>query len=575
MLTSLLHVFGGLAIFIYGMKLMSDGLHNSAGDRMRSILKVFSANRFVAILSGAAVTCVIQSSSASTVMVIGFVNAGLLTLVQSIGIIFGANIGTTITAQLVAFNIQWLVMPALFLGMLLWLQKRRALSFWGLTIMGFGFLFLGMNLMSSELKALSKLPAFMEAFQLFACTPRDGIIPPGAALGAIAVGMAATFVVQSSSAASGVIIILANSGMIDLHTAVALVMGSNIGTTITAQLAAIPANRVAKQTALAHTLFNLFGVAITFASFYLFIHGKPLFFLCLEAISRNAPLARQIANAHTLFNVATTLALVPFIPLLAKLCEAILPAKADEIQYKRLEPHLLHNPAIALTQTTAALRSMLKNACLMADATLRIYGHNDEKNRKFLRQLSEREEDVDNRQADIADYLSRLMQQNLSPAQAEVVPLLLHCSNDAERIGDHASRIQEIMNHIKDNGIRFSDAAAKEYGLLLQELEAHFQRVTELLEDNSPDKLRQAIQARGRLHEHFTASEQEHMARIAKGTCRPEVGLVFLELLTEMRKLLRHLSNITDRAGQLYVRPGNHSLPGDVTREVTLPAPVL
>ncbi|MGN0866360.1 MAG: Na/Pi cotransporter family protein [Oligosphaeraceae bacterium] len=570
MIIPLLHVFGGLAIFMYGMKLMSDGLHHSAGDRMRSILKVFSANRFVAILSGAVVTSVIQSSSASTVMVIGFVNAGLLTLVQSIGIIFGANIGTTITAQLVAFNIQWLVMPALFLGMVLWLQKKRSLSFWGLTIMGFGFLFLGLNMMSGELKGLSKLPSFMNAFQYFSCPPENGFIPPGAALGAIAVGMAATFVIQSSSAASGVIIILASNGMIDLHTAVALVMGSNIGTTITAQLAAIPANRVAKQAALAHTLFNLIGVALTFASFYIVIHGEPLFFLCLEKLCGGAPLPRQIANAHTLFNLATTLILIPFIPMLARLCEAILPAKADEIQYRRLEPHLLQNPAIALTQTTAALRSMLKNACAMADAALRIYGHNDEQNRKILRQLSEREEDVDHRQADIAEYLAQMMQKELTPAQAEMVPLLLHCSNDAERIGDHASRIQDIMHHIQDKGIRFSDAAAREYDLLLQEWEEHVQRVVSLLEDNRPEKIQLAIMARSRLHEHFTASEQEHMARIAKGTCHPEVGMAFLELLTEMRKLLRHLSNITDRAGQFYVRPIPASpLPGDVTRELS------
>ena len=570
MLLSLFHVFGGLAIFMYGMKLMSDGLHHSAGDRMRSILKVFSANRFVAILSGAVVTSVIQSSSASTVMVIGFVNAGLLTLVQSIGIIFGANIGTTITAQLVAFNIQWLVMPALFLGMLLWLQKGRALSFWGLTIMGFGFLFLGLNMMSGELKELSKLPSFMKAFQYFACPPQNGIIPPGAALGAVAVGMAATFLVQSSSAASGVIIALAFNGMIDLYTAVALVMGSNIGTTITAQLAALPANRVAKQAAMAHTLFNLIGVILTFASFYVIIQGKPLFFFCLEKLCGSAPLPRQIANAHTLFNLATTLILIPIIPMLARLCEAILPATAAEIHSRRLDPHLLQHPAIALTQTTAALRSMLKNACAMADAALRIYGHNDEKNRKILRQLSEREEDVDHRQADIAEYLAQMMQKELSPAQAEIVPLLLHCSNDAERIGDHASRIQDIMHHIQDKGIRFSEAAAREYDLLLQEWEEHVQRVISLLEDNRPEKIQQAIMARSRLHEHFTASEQEHMARIAQGTCHPEVGMAFLELLTEMRKLLRHLSNITDRAGQLYVRPRPASpLPGDVTRELS------
>ncbi len=570
MLSQFFQVFGGLAIFIYGMNLMSDGLSQSAGDRMRAILKVFSSNRVVAILSGAAVTCVVQSSSAVTVMVIGFVNAGLLNLTQSIGIIFGANIGTTITAQLVAFNVGWLVMPALFLGMILWLQKKRAISNWGLTIMGFGFLFMGLNLMGDTLKELSKLPSFMKAFQLFACEPAEnGFMPPLAALGAIAVGMGVTFIIQSSSAATGVIIILAANGMLGLHTAVCLTLGSNIGTTITAQLAAIPANRVAKQAALAHTLFNVIGVCLAFLSFYVPICGKPAFFQLLDWICSDATLPRQIANAHTLFNVCTTLALVGFIPLLVHLCEAIIPVKTDEVHYKRLEPHLLQNPPFALAQTTSALGATLKNACIMSVAALRCYAHNDEENKKVILRLKEREEDVDNRQADIADYLSRLMQQPLTPQQAQVVPQLLHCSNDAERIGDHAAIILEIMNHIQDKGLRFSDAASQEYDQLLQELEAHVQRVAEVLHDNSASRIGETVAARLRLKEHFAASEQEHLARIANGTCRPEIGIVFLELLTEMQKILRHLSNITDRAGQLYLRPNEVIPPEGITTDTT------
>lgn len=567
MVSNILKVLGGVAIFIYGMTLMSDGLQKVAGTKMRSILRLFAKNRFVAVLTGVGVTSVIQSSAATTVMVVGFVNAGLLNLEQSIGIICGAHIGTTITGQLVAFKISAVIFPAIIVGLLMSLWRQRTVSHWGQVIMGFGFLFLGMDMMNGTLKDLEFIKT---AFKYFQCAPVDGVMPPKAVLGAILVGMLVTVLIQSSSACTGIIIILAGNDLVDLYTAVALAMGSNIGTTITAQLAAISANRVAKQAAMAHTLFNLIGVILTFASFYVVIQGKPLFFFFLEKLCGNAPLPRQIANAHTLFNLATTLILIPIIPMLARLCEAILPAKADEIQYRRLEPHLLQNPAIALTQTTAALRSMLKNACAMADAALRIYGHNDEKNRKILRQLSEREEDVDHRQADIAEYLAQMMQKELSPAQAEIVPLLLHCSNDAERIGDHASRIQDIMHHIQDKGIRFSEAAAREYDLLLQEWEEHVQRVISLLEDNRPEKIQQAIMARSRLHEHFTASEQEHMARIAQGTCHPEVGMAFLELLTEMRKLLRHLSNITDRAGQLYVRPRPAApLPGDVTRELS------
>ncbi len=575
MIQQFLTVFGGLALFIYGMGLMSEGLHRSAGDRMRSILRLFSANRFVAILSGAVVTCIIQSSSASTVMVIGFVNAGLLNLVQSIGIIFGANIGTTITAQLVAFNIQWLIMPSIFIGVLMRLQqKRRALSSWGMTVMGFGLLFLGMQVMGDQLKSLSGSPAFTKAFQLFSCTPEPGSvsIPFLSTLGAICVGMVATFIIQSSSACSGVVIVLAANGLIDLYTSVALILGSNIGTTITAQLAAIPANRVAKQAALAHTLFNFLGVILVLASFYIHIDGKPSFYWALGKISGDSTVQRQIANAHTLFNVFTTLVLSAFIPTLARICEAIIPVRNDEVRYKRLEPHLLKDPTLALIQTASALRAMLRNAWTMADGTLRMYAHNDEANQKIVRGLEERERDVDDRQADIADYLSKLMQQPLTPEQASQIPLLLHCSNDVERIGDHAAIIKSTMEHIQDKHLEFSEGASREFDELLHLLECQFQLVYDILADNSPERIQEATMRRSRLYEHLSASEQEHIARLSKGTCKPDVGLVFLELLSEMRKIVRHFSNITDRASKFYVRPGMSKDIGDATVETVVGA---
>ena len=294
MVSTVFNIFGGLAIFIIGMKMMSDGLHKAAGEKMRNILRLFSANRFVAILSGTAVTAVVQSSSASTVMVIGFVNAGLLTLVQAIGIIFGANIGTTVTAQLVAFDISWIIMPSIFFGMLVGFFPRGNWKNWGETLVGLGFLFLGMGIMSSDLKSLSTSPAFMQAFQWFDCAPVNGWIPLHALLGAILVGAVATFVIQSSSACSGIIVALGASGVLNLYTAVALVLGSNIGTTVTAQLAAISANRVAKQAALAHTLFNVIGVAVISVTFFIVPSGfeAPLFFEFVEYLSKDGSLPR-------------------------------------------------------------------------------------------------------------------------------------------------------------------------------------------------------------------------------------------------------------------------------------------
>ena len=548
----LLNVFGGLAIFIFGMKLMSDGLHNVAGDKMRTVLRLFSANRFVGILSGATVTAVIQSSSASTVMVIGFVNAGLLTLVQAIAIIFGANIGTTITAQIVAFDIKWIIMPSIILGLLLSFVPARSIRNWSETVIGLGFIFLGMTTMSSQLKTLASDPAFMQLFQTFNCAPVDGVIPPLALLGAIGVGVVATFIVQSSSAVSGIVIALGVGGLVDIYTAVALILGSNIGTTVTAQLASLTANRVAKQAALAHTLFNVLGVVIIAGTFWFTIDGEPIFFKAVTWFSDGNDLPRQIANAHTLFNVTATVVLVGFIPLLAKICERVIPLDKGQTKFQRLEQHLLYTPSIALAQTAGALRKMLKKSWQIVDCTLCLYNKNDEKNQAVLKQLEKREADIDERQKDITDYLAKLMQVKLTTQEAEQIPLLLHCTNDAERLGDLAADIRDIMNRIDSNGYKFSEKAEKEFDDLHALLTSLADLAIRLLEKKSTDTLLEAKGTKRKMKDLLNAVEADHMARVNGGSCLPEVSILYLELLENLRKIYKNVANIIDRAEMFY-----------------------
>ncbi len=552
MFMTAMQVFGGLAIFIFGMQLMSDGLHQVAGEKMRSILRMFSANPLVAVASGAAVTCVIQSSSASTVMVIGFVNAGLLSLVQAMGLVFGANIGTTVTAQLVAFDISWVIMPAIIAGLLMSFVKRQSIADWSETILGFGFLFLGMEFMSNELKTLASLPAFTEAFQTFQCAPVNGYIPIGSLLGAVLIGLVATMIVQSSSACSGIIIALGASGLLDIYTAVALVMGSNIGTTITAQLAAMTANRVAKQAALAHTLFNVLGVIIISLSFLIVWNGEPAFFTLIDKLSLNGDLPRKIANAHTVFNVFTTLILIPFIPLLAYICEKVIPVSTGKIRYQYLEPHLLDSPPIALTQTAYALRRMLQKAWKMIDCALNMYNHNDEKNQIMVKQLEKREADIDERQKNITDYLSQLMSRKLTKAEAVQIPLLLHCTNDVERIGDHTEIIQSIINKLQTDELKFSIQAEKEYDLLHEELASAARLSAEMLTRCTPELMEKSVQMEKDLQQMLDNFETEHITRINRGDCRPQVGILYLELLAEIRKISRHLFNINERSEMFY-----------------------
>ena len=549
MVSTVFNIFGGLAIFIIGMKMMSDGLHKVAGERMRNILRLFSANRFVAILSGTAVTAVVQSSSASTVMVIGFVNAGLLTLVQAMGIIFGANIGTTVTAQLVAFNISWIIMPSIFFGMVISFFPKGNWKNWGETLVGLGFLFLGMGIMSSDLKSLSTSPAFMQAFQWFDCAPVNGWIPPHTLLGAILVGLVATCIIQSSSACSGIVVALGASGVLNLYTAVALILGSNIGTTITAQLAALSANRVAKQTALAHTLFNIIGAIVISLTFYISVGGsEPVFFEVVDYLSKDGSLPRKIANAHTVFNVFTTVVLIPFIPLLAKICEKLIPVKKSAEKFQRLEVHLLENPEIALTQTYSALRRMLGKAWIMVDCALRTYNKNDEHNQELVAKLEEKEQRIDLYQHDITEYLTKLMNHPLTPKQSIRIPKLLHCTNDAERIGDHTAPICKMIADFKAKGFSLSKAAEDEFNTIHELLAQQAKIVLEVMEDATAESQTKAAKLWGEIYMSCDIYEKNHLARLEEGLCDTTTGIFYIDLLTEIRKVARHFSNIAERA---------------------------
>ena len=303
-----------------------------------------------------------------------------------------------------------------------------------------------------------------------------------------------------------------------------------------------------------HTLFNVIGVLITVATFCIPWGGEPAFFRFIRWMSADGTLERQIANAHTVFNVVTTLILLPFVSLFAKLCEKIIPLEKDKVKYKRLEPHLLNTPSIALAQTASALRKMLKHAWKMTACALNIYAHDDEKNQERVKTLEQREEDVDSRQHDIADYLSKLMLKPLAPAESRQIPVLLHCTNDAEKIGDYALELRDLMQKIKDGEVRFSEPAEFELEALRSRLNALAEDALELLKENSPERLQAAAGANAEFLKKLDLAEQTHMTRLCEGKCKPANGVLYLELLEKIRKISRHLYNITERAGQFYTK---------------------
>ncbi|MBU8901676.1 MAG: Na/Pi symporter, partial [Victivallales bacterium] len=442
-------VLGGLALFILGMQMMSDGLQAIAGDNMRRLLQFFASNRIVAVLAGTLVTSVIQSSSACSVMVIGFINAGLLKLFQAIGIVLGADIGTTITAQIISFKLGVLALPAIIIGAFaMLLIKGKTGKGWATTILGFGLLFFGMGMMGGELKTIGTFPTFIRFFSSFNCLPVLGeAMPFGNVLGAFAIGGFLTVVIQSSSASIGIIMALAGSGLINFYTAMPLMLGANVGTTITAVLAAIPANRRGKQVALAHVLTKAAGTFYMLALFYVNWPGTdtPIFMYVVNEMTRGNVFAvipqntmRHVANAHTLFNFINVLLFIPFIGVLDKLCNYIIPVEIEKReQITFLEPILLETPAIALEQVIQAIRHMVKESWSMVDCAMNNNFLKIKINEKEEVELEAREEKIDELQAEITDYLVQLTRRELSGSHAEVIPLLMHCTNDAEKIADH------------------------------------------------------------------------------------------------------------------------------------------
>ncbi|MBO7741930.1 MAG: Na/Pi cotransporter family protein, partial [Victivallales bacterium] len=324
---------------------------------------------------------------------------------------------------------------------------------------------------------------------------------------------------------------------------------SNIGTTVTAQLAALTANRVAKQAALSHTIFNVLGVCIVIPLMIIPIGtGKPIFFAILDLISGDSTTQRQIANAHTIFNVGATLLLTPFIPLLARLCERIIPANSEKVKYLNLEPHLLDTPEIAITQSISAIRKMLRRAWMMVDTALNIYNKNDEVNQARVKGLEESEKRVDGYQRDITDYLSKLMSRNLLPSQAERIPKLLHCTNDAERIGDHTEIIQRMITDFLENDGKLSATAEKEVDMLHEILASQAEMAGSLLENPSHDLVWKSAELYSRLKTMCDEYETNHLKRLTEGLCNPKTGVFYLELIAEIRKVSHHFANICERA---------------------------
>ncbi|MBF8984046.1 Na/Pi cotransporter family protein [Lutibacter sp. B2] len=529
----LFELLGGLGLFLYGMTIMGDGLEKSAGDKMKKIIEVLTSNRFVAVGLGALVTMIIQSSSATTVMVVGFVNAGIMNLVQATGVIMGANIGTTITAQVASLELNEIVpiVVGLSVGVWMFTSNKRVKNIAEVFI-GFGILFIGMDFMKNAVRPLREYEGFTTMLRSFG----DPTFIDS--LKAIFAGFFITAIVQSSSATTGILIALASEGLLPIEASLPILFGTNIGTCVTAMLSSIGANKTAKRAALIHFIFNVTGTII----FILFFKNLTINFVV--SVSKGDP-ARQLANAHTLFNIVNTLMLLPFITPLVKLANKIIPIEESEkikqrgIQY--LDDRMLETPTIAIVQVKKEVINMANVALESYQKSMEAFF---EKSESAAKETFKIEKVINSMQREISEYLIKLSNTTLAGRHREVVDGLFNTINDIERVGDHADNLAEQAMYRIDNKLEFSKLATEELqGMYDKVMKAYNKSIIALKEDDLR-AAKKVLETEGEIDYMEKALRATHIERLNKQQCVLSSGIIFLDIISNLERIGDHSSNI-------------------------------
>ena len=533
-------MLGGIMVFMYGMSFMGSNLEKAAGGKMKKWMSKISNKRLAGVGIGAGVTAIIQSSAATTVMLVGFVNIGLMTLTQAATIIMGANIGTTITAQLVSleglnlFDVTAIASVVAAAGFIVTLvSKNKTRQRGGRILMGLGMLFLGLKIMSESVGILvDEVPAFTEIF-LKVSNP----------ILLLLIGILVTAIIQSSSAITGILIILAGSGAITLEMAIFVTLGSNIGTCVTALISTIGTGVNAKRTAVIHLLFNVIGVLIVLAPALIW---KTQIANALATISGSS-VQRQIANFHTIFNILTTLVLLPFVNVLVKIASFIVPEKKtkDETiadsRLKYLDPHILETPPIAVGQVKKEIIHMADTAFqnYTAAVTTLVDGNYDR-----IDEIEKTEDDINYLNQQIATYLVKIIASEISTRDKNILSSYYHVISDIERIGDYAENIVEYSVRLRDENLEFSDDAKKEVLSVYENTKKLYEDVMYTFETRNLDKMEEINEVEDRIDDAKTAMSEAHIERLNKGVCTPVTGALYLSTASNLERIADHMVNI-------------------------------
>jgi len=529
MIVSLL---AGLAVFLYGMKIMSDALQRSAGGKMKRLLEILTTNKYLGVLVGTAITAIIQSSSATTVMVVGLVNAGIMNLSQAVGVIMGANIGTTMTAQLIAFKFDSIIPYSLIIGAALMLfTSKKSYKLFGEFLLGFGLLFSGMHEMSAAMKPLREIAAFQQFMVTLQHNPMLGVLA----------GLGLTAIVQSSSATIGILQALALQGLIPLEAALPILFGDNIGTCVTALLASVGTTVTAKRAAVMHLTFNIIGTTI------FLIILKPVIWLVGMT---STDILRQIANAHTFFNLANVIIQLPFAALLIKFVTKVVPGqdKHDEFELQYLDKRILETPTVAVVQIVKEIIRMGEIARVnVKDSIDAILLYND----KLIDKIYNNEKMINELEKKIGEYLVSVANTAISEDQRYKVSALFNTIHDIERIGDHAENLAEIAQYKIDNNIVFSDSAVEELKLIGEKVDCALLNALEALKTEDPQLVERVDDYEKTVDDLRDQFKEAHIRRLNEGNCNISAGVLFLDLISNLERVSDHSVNIAD-----IVRPG-------------------
>lgn len=523
---------GGLGLFLFGMELMSDSIEKVAGAKLRRILEIFTTNRFMGMIVGIIFTGIIQSSSACTVMVVSFVNSGLMNLYQAAGVILGANIGTTITSQLVSFNLSKIAPLILLVGVVVMMfTKKEKVRKVAEVVVGFGILFMGLSTMSQAMANMKNEPQVVNLLMSL----KNPFL-------ATLMGFALTAVIQSSSVTVSIVLLLANQDLLPLPITLYIILGCNIGACATAMLASMTGKKDAKRAALIHLLFNIIGTVIIYIA--LFVAGDQIVELIRSISADNG---RFVANAHTMIKIAQVIMLFPFTGWLVKMTYLIVPGEDQKVGYresyqlKYIGDKVVFNPATAVVEVVKELERMASLAEENLNRAMNALITLDEED---IEEVYEVEKNINFLNHAITDYLVKINQTTLPIEDLNSLGALFHVVNDIERIGDHAENVADAARQRKEEGVSISKEAQKELGDMLEMVNKIIRYAVEMFAKSDETHMQEIVTLEDQVDEKERELQKKHVERLTKGECSPEAGMIFSDVVSGLERVADHATNI-------------------------------